>query len=308
MLREFHKRRGENAFLALPRDAYTLQYLFRVHLRVAGQSFDDELKHVRLRPFVLVRLLMWLWQFRRDIFPAAGTELRTMVGDLAAAVNEEMDVAAVERLWKKRVEEHYPETEGDKPEDERRGQVPEVFRQMLNPDEDDRDNAENLPPRKVTRFIPETKNATPGNAPETSVEAAISNSEPRCCILDAVVETQVPEVDACTAAIRSFLDTDSPPTANDAVGRETVPGGIRTKVAELTIQTGFDLQEQWKGAYVSEAMPFTIPRAISGPTFFPTKDAEDTGFIGTKPLLTVTAFLSGFSRRVENMWLRACIA
>ena len=305
MLREFHKRRGEDAFLALPRDAYTLQYLFRVHLRVAGQSFIDELKHVRLRPFVLVRLLVWLWQFRRDIFPAAGTELRTMVGDLAAAVNDEKDAATVERLWKERVEEHFPETEGDVPEDERRGQVPEVFRQMLNPGDGDRGNAESMPPRKATRFIPGTKNATPGNAPETSVEAAMSNSEPRCCILDAVLETQVPEVDARTAAIRGFLNTDSTPTANDAVGRETVPSGTRTKVAELTIQTGLDLQEQWEGAYVSKAMPFTIPRDISGPSFFPTKDAKDTGFIGTKPLLTVTGFVRGFSRRVENMWLRA---
>ena len=60
MLREFHKRVSEDAFLSLPRDAYTLQYLFRVHLRVAGQSFSDELKHVRLRPFVLVRLHVWL--------------------------------------------------------------------------------------------------------------------------------------------------------------------------------------------------------------------------------------------------------
>ena len=61
MLHEFHKRREEDAFLALPRDEYTLQYLFRVHLQVAGQSFTEELKHVRLRPFVLVRLIMWVW-------------------------------------------------------------------------------------------------------------------------------------------------------------------------------------------------------------------------------------------------------
>ena len=49
MLKEFHKRRNEDALLALPRDAETLQYLFRVHLQVAGQSFSEELKHVRLR-------------------------------------------------------------------------------------------------------------------------------------------------------------------------------------------------------------------------------------------------------------------
>lgn len=42
MLREFHTRVGEEDFLALPRDAYTLQYLFRVHLQVAEhRSYND---------------------------------------------------------------------------------------------------------------------------------------------------------------------------------------------------------------------------------------------------------------------------
>ena len=149
---------------------------------MTGQSLSVGLKHVRLRSFVLVRILAWLWEFRRDVFPAAGSNLCTMVGYLAAAVNEETDVVSVERLWKERVEKQLPKTEGDVPENERRGQVPEVFKQILFPGVNGRGDAESMLPQEGMRFITKAKNATPGDALEASVEAAMTNSDPRCFI------------------------------------------------------------------------------------------------------------------------------
>ena len=71
IIREFQRRADEDAFLSLPRSQHTLQYLFRVHLKVAGQSFAEDLQQVRLRPYVLLRLMLWLWDNRRDLFPRA---------------------------------------------------------------------------------------------------------------------------------------------------------------------------------------------------------------------------------------------
>lgn len=225
-----------------------------------------------------------------------------MVGELATTVHKEKDVASVERLWKERVEEQFPETEGDSPEDERRGQVPEVFKHMLNPRGNERSDAENMLLRKVTRIITMTKNATPGNASGTSVEAASSNSEPRCCILDSALGTQAPEEDARAVAIHAFETTETTQTATDNVVLENVEGVPRTKICNLSIQTGFGLQDQWQGAYLSKAMPFAIPRARSGPTFFPMKEDVGTG-VSAESLRCLRLHSSAFSRRVENKWL-----
>ena len=37
----------------------------------------------------------------------------------------------------------------------------------------------------------------------------------------------------------------------------------------LELQTGHDMQNQWRGHFVSKGMYFTVPRWISGPDFFP---------------------------------------
>ena len=45
-----------------------LQWMFRLHLEVNGQSFANDLRQVRLRPKVLEELLGWLFEHRRDLF------------------------------------------------------------------------------------------------------------------------------------------------------------------------------------------------------------------------------------------------
>ena len=46
---------------AIPRDPECLQYMLRLHLEVAGQDFHQHLRHVHLRPRVLVLLLRELF-------------------------------------------------------------------------------------------------------------------------------------------------------------------------------------------------------------------------------------------------------
>ena len=45
--------------------------MLRLHLRVAGQDFTKNLAQVRLRPFVLVHLLVWMYEQRHLPFAAA---------------------------------------------------------------------------------------------------------------------------------------------------------------------------------------------------------------------------------------------
>ena len=72
VLHEFQQRLARDPTLAeLPRDEECLQYMFRLHLRVAGQDFTKQLNQVRLRPFVLVRLLEFLIDRRVPPFNAS---------------------------------------------------------------------------------------------------------------------------------------------------------------------------------------------------------------------------------------------
>ena len=70
----------------------------------------------------------------------------------------------------------------------------------------------------------------------------------------------------------------------------------------MMIRTGHDMVDQWRGHFVSKAMPFTIPRLISGPDFFPGErekpDAEDG--LPLRPTMSPTAFLNAFARRSES--------
>ena len=68
------------------------------------------------------------------------------------------------------------------------------------------------------------------------------------------------------------------------------------------IRTGHDMVDQWRGHFVSKAMPFTIPRLVSGPDFFAGErerpDPEDG--LPLRPTMTPTAFLNAFARRSES--------
>ena len=227
---------------------------FRIHMKVAGEAFTEDLRQVRLRPYVLLRLLTWLWSTRPDLFDRQRTR-------------SQKEFMAVMR---RRVEELYPETEGHLPEAQREGQIPLAFKTMLRKAEDsDTDDETKQPPQKTTKNYTDTKNATPGNAPDTCVEAAIENALPRCCILDGNQNVQVAEAAVRTSTVRKFKgaedtnDSESAPPAAGQNARATVKTGI------LQLQTGCELQKQWRGEYISKVLPFTIPKPIKGPTFFP---------------------------------------
>ena len=110
LIREFKTRMERDDLLSLPRGEHTLQYLFRIHLKVAGEAFTDDLRQVRLRPYVLLLLLSWLWRTRPDLFDRKTRSQKAFMAEM-----------------QRRIQELYPETEGHLPEEEREGQIPTAF-------------------------------------------------------------------------------------------------------------------------------------------------------------------------------------
>ncbi len=82
-----------------------MKYVLRVHPNVAGQDFSKYLKQVQVRPFVLLKLLEYLIDHKHEVFQ----------GQLPARVLKANMAAAVEK--------HYPEREGDFPEESFEGFV-----------------------------------------------------------------------------------------------------------------------------------------------------------------------------------------
>ena len=122
----------------------------------------------------------------------------------------------------RRVHAKYPEIEGGIPEHMREGKTPEGI--LEKPGDDD--NAGAPPESKTRRFFVSPKHATPGSAPDASIEAAVENIEPRCVILDTDAHASVSEQEMRKAAIRSFLaeeknDSEKTTVAN-ATSREAV--------------------------------------------------------------------------------------
>ena len=102
IIREYNSRMHKGDLAALPRGENVLQYLFRIHLRVAGQSFERELKQIRLRPCVLVHLLCFLYERRPDLFAKQNQTMPILAG----RVREVIETA---------VHKRYPELESHKP-------------------------------------------------------------------------------------------------------------------------------------------------------------------------------------------------
>ena len=285
LIREFKTRMERDDLLSLPRGEHTLQYLFRIHLKVAGEAFTDDLRQVRLRPYVLLLLLSWLWQTRPDLFDRKTRSQKAFMAEM-----------------QRRVQELYPETEGHLPEEEREGQIPPAFQKMLRKAEDSgTDDETQHPPRKTTKFVIATKNATPASAPDTCVDAAIENSEPRCCILDGNQNLQISEAAARSSSVRKFEGGEASKDSEMAAAPGGQSEGARVRSGILQLETGCEMQEQWRGDYISKALPFTIPKPIKGPTFFPSAAELASGLQDGRPLLTITTFLRGFVRRVENL-------
>ena len=108
----------------------------------------------------------------------------------------------------------------------------------------------------------------------------MEESEPRCCIMDRAPQLAAEEKEMRTEAFRSYA-------------------AVEEKTMEL--QTGYHMQDQWRGDFISKAMPFTIPRLISGPDFFPgeRQSAEPQDGLPLRPAMSPTAFLNALARRNE---------
>ena len=90
----------------------------------------------------------------------------------------------------------------------------------------------------------------------------------------------------------------SPMACSDPASIEA--GGFR-KYGELHAETGNIFVNQWRTEYISQALPFVIPRCVSGPDFPGAKRyrrAQNQEY--TAAVVSPTEFLRGFSRRVER--------
>ena len=101
----------------LPRKGECLKYLMRVHLNIAGQDLEKHINGLRVRTFVLLKLLDFLIDSNHEAFRGKGSAL-----DLKAKMR---------RL----VEEEYPEEEGQLPEEQRLGTVPPKLLEVLQQQE-----------------------------------------------------------------------------------------------------------------------------------------------------------------------------
>ena len=171
------------------------------------------------------------------------------------------------------VRQRYPETEERVPLEERKGSVPAKIRQILeaqgDPDDTSADVSMSL--RKMVTF---EKHATPGDG-SRSLEQSLEEVRPR-----------------------SFMLDKSPMACSDPASIEA--GGFR-KYGELHAETGNIFVNQWRTEYISQALPFVIPRCVSGPDFPGAKRyrrAQNQEY--TAAVVSPTEFLRGFSRRVER--------
>lgn len=143
MLREYSHRLSKDDWAQLPRGLDCLQYLFRLHLKVAGTDLAKGLQQVRLRPCVLVHLLVWLWRIRPDLFTNATSIMKRMANTADDAVRAVAEA---------RVHAEYPEHEGHLPEHERQGIVPDIFQVVASENEEDiRPPAKSAKPQTMER-------------------------------------------------------------------------------------------------------------------------------------------------------------
>ena len=84
---------------------------------------------------------------------------------------------------------------------------------------------------------------------------------------------------------------------SDCTTPDAVRGGALERYGELNIHTGNRFQSQWESKYFSQALPFCIPRMVSGPDFKP----GDKWRCGVdSPLVTPMEFNRGMARRIEG--------
>ena len=257
----------DGALKELPRSAETITYFLRVHLRLGRIDFATKFKHMkaskqlRVRPFIVLRLLHWLIDRNHPIFRDKGT---------AVVLKQKMDAA---------VAREYPETEEHRPVKERTGHIPESILRML--DEQTAGHGEQEPAsataeakkrRQLPEEIHDEKNATPG-APARPPEQCLDDLRPLAVTMD-----------------RSNRSATDPAAQREGAFEGIVEG-------DLNVHTSAKFVDMWEGQYVSMAFPFAVTRGVSGPDFRPDKDRGRRANVKKAPILKATSFMKMLSRR-----------
>ena len=254
VIESLHNNMKDKKFLTYPLREECLKYVLRVHLQVAGVDMKKHLKQVSVRPHVLVRLLDYLIGQNHPVFHGKGS---------AAELQERMRrVIGVE----------YPETELEKPEDEREGKVPASIFSLLEDSErgEEEGDAEHKPQKRLR--ICNDKNATPGDGAR-SLDKCLEGIRPHAMCID-----------------RSTKSASDPATQSE---------GALQNWGDLEIQTGSKMIPQFESSYFSEALPFVFPHVCGGPDFFMQKrsrrspDAPQVGF---------QEWVAGMARRAESQF------
>ena len=138
------------------------------------------------------------------------------------------------------VERHYPEREGDLPEDSREGFVPGFILDSIQRQQ----RLEEARERNKRARLTEEKQATPGTGGRTP-EASLDE-------------------------VRPFSITNSVSTsaASEPV---SIREGALNKFGDLEIATRAEAITQWDSKYFSQVLPFVLPYMVSGPDYHPTQ-------------------------------------
>ena len=212
------------------------------------------LKQVSVRPHVLVRLLDYLIGQNHPVFHGKGS------------------AAELQEMMRRVIGVEYPETELEKPEDEREGHVPASILSLLEDPErgDEEGDAEHKPQKRLR--ICNDKNATPGDGAR-SLDKCLEDIRPHAMCID-----------------RSTKSASDPATQSE---------GALQNWGELVAQTGNQMIPQFESSYFSEALPFVFPHVCGGPDFFMHKrtrrppDAPQVGF---------QEWVAGMARRAESQF------
>ena len=166
ILRELRENCEDSDLCDLPRKGACLKYLMRVHLNVAGRDMDKHIKALKVRPFVLIKLLEFLIDNGHEAFQGKGSP-QDLKAKMRAAVAKE-----------------YIETEGHLPEELREGQVPDSIATALREMEETR-RQEELEGKKWSHRLRlfRTKNSTPGDG-ASCVSKCTENIRPMAMCMD----------------------------------------------------------------------------------------------------------------------------
>ena len=150
----------------IPLPQACLKYLLRVHLQVRGIDLQKHIKHIMVRPFVLIALLDYLIEQNHEVFRGKGSaeELRRRMRDAVA--------------------KEYPETEENTTPEDREGSVPTAVAELLAELDIDKDGSDaGAPAMKRPRHYITEKNATPGDGARC-LEECLDNVRPHAICVD----------------------------------------------------------------------------------------------------------------------------